>query len=179
VGVDVTAWLQLIFTLQTRLPYQFYERLAFWQAADASPCRRTPLQWALHGKDDGALQHRRALPDQADDVDCPIGESTVGNATGTTLYNSCITNHRLTADNVCGCRTTGGATMEIENETNTVLKTKAYHLEHNLGHGSSISRRFRLSLNLLAFLFHTVFRVERCQYALLASGACPALDVFP
>ena len=45
---------------------------------------------------------------------------------------------------------------KIENENNNVLKTKGYHLEHNFGHGKQYLSAFLLSLNLLAFLFHTV-----------------------
>ena len=36
-----------------------------------------------------------------------------------------------------------------------VLKTKGDHLEHNFGHGKQYLSAFLLSLNLLAFLFHT------------------------
>ena len=64
-------------------------------------------------------------------------EITVVNAkTGEQLYhNSCITNHRLTADNVVDVAQSGRGRWKIENENNNVLKTKGYHLEHNFGHG--------------------------------------------
>jgi hypothetical protein len=45
---------------------------------------------------------------------------------------------------------------KIENENNNILKTKGYHLEPNFGHGQQYLSAFLLSLNLLAFLFHTV-----------------------
>jgi hypothetical protein len=51
-----------------------------------------------------------------------------------------------------------------ENENNNVLKTKGYHLEHNFGHGSQHLAALLLSLNLLAFLFHTVLDLVDERY---------------
>ena len=56
---------------------------------------------------------------------------------------------------------------KIENENNNVLKTKGYHLEHNFGHGQQYLAALMLSLNLLAFLFHTVLEWSDDKYALL------------
>ena len=61
----------------------------------------------------------------------------------------------------------GRGRWKIENENNNVLKTKGYHLEHNFGHGQQYLSAFMLSLNLLAFLFHTVLEWSDEQYALL------------
>jgi hypothetical protein len=50
----------------------------------------------------------------------------------------------------------------LKTKTTQVLKTKGYHLEHNFGHGQHHLASFLLTLNLLAFLFHTVLQqVER------------------
>ncbi len=94
---------------------------------------------------------------------------TVVNArTGEQLYhNSCITNHRLTADNVVAVAQSGRGRWKIANENNHVLKTKGYHLEHNFGHGKMYLSACMLSLNLLAFLFHTVLEWSDAKYALL------------
>jgi hypothetical protein len=94
---------------------------------------------------------------------------TVGNAkTGEQLsHNSCITNHRLTADNVVAVAQSGRGRWKIENENNNVLKTKGYHLEHNFGHGQQYLSALLLSLNLLAFLCHTVLEWSDDRYALL------------
>jgi hypothetical protein len=94
---------------------------------------------------------------------------TVVNAkTGEHLYhNSCITNHRLTADNVVNIAQASRGRWKIENENHNVLKTKGYHLEHNFGHGTLYLAAFLLSLNLLAFLFHTVLGWSDAKYALL------------
>src|SRR6266571_7791409 len=64
-------------------------------------------------------------------------ESTVVHATtGEPLsHHSCITKHRLTADNVVNVAQSGRGRGKIDNENNNVLKTKGYHLEHNFGHG--------------------------------------------
>src|SRR6267142_1945598 len=96
-------------------------------------------------------------------------ESTVVNAkTGEQLYhNSCITNHRLTVDNVVDVAQSGRGRWKIANENNNVLKTKGYHLEHNFGHGKQYLSATMLSLNLLAFLFHAVLEWSDEQYALL------------
>jgi hypothetical protein len=96
-------------------------------------------------------------------------EITVGNAkTGEQLYhNSCITNHRLTADNVGNVAHVSRGRWKIENENNNVLKTKGYHLEHNFGHGKQYLAAFLLSLHLLAFLFHTVLEWSDNKYAIL------------
>ena len=48
-----------------------------------------------------------------------------------------------------------------------MLKTKGYHLEHNFGHGQQYLSAVMLSLNLLAFLFHTVLEWSDDKYALL------------
>jgi hypothetical protein len=57
--------------------------------------------------------------------------------------------------------------MEDRKRNNNVLKTKGYHLEHNFGHGKQYLSAFLLSLNLLAFLFHTVLAWSDDKYALL------------
>ena len=96
-------------------------------------------------------------------------ELTVVNATtGAQLYhNSFITNHRVTADNVAEVAQAGRGRWKIENENNNVLKTKGYHIEHNFGHGQQYLAALMLSLNLLAFLFHTVLEWSDAKYTLL------------
>jgi hypothetical protein len=44
--------------------------------------------------------------------------------------------------------------------------SKSVKLEHNFGHGQQYLASFRLTLNLLAFLFHTVLELAD-QYGLL------------
>ena len=96
-------------------------------------------------------------------------EITVVNAkTGAQLsHNPCITNQRLTVDNVVDVAQSGRGRWKIANENTNVLKTKGYHLEHNFGHAKKYLAAFMLSLNLLAFLFHTVLEWSDDKYALL------------
>lgn len=61
----------------------------------------------------------------------------------------------------------GRARWKVENENNNVLKTKGYHLEHNFGHGSQHLSALLLSLNLLAFLFHSVLDLVDQKYRLI------------
>jgi len=83
------------------------------------------------------------------------------------ISSSVTSNHRLSADNIAAVAHAGRGRWKIENEKNNVLKTKGYHLEHNFGHGQQYLSAFLLSLNLLAFLFHTVWAWSDEKYALL------------
>lgn len=77
--------------------------------------------------------------------------------TGEPLYhNSFVTNHPVTLVNVADLAQIGRTRWKIENENNNTLKTKGYHLEHNFGHGSQDLANVLATLNLLAFLLHTV-----------------------
>jgi hypothetical protein len=159
-----------IFTCKPDSHPKFYERVAFWQAADAmATCeehhwngRFTAVTLVRYLNDVLLRRGDEALSVNWFDI-------TVVNAkTGEQLYhNSYITNHRLTADNVVDVAQSGRARWKIENENNNVLKTKGYHVEHNFGHGKQYLSAFMLSLNLLAFLFHTVLEWSDDQYALL------------
>jgi hypothetical protein len=77
--------------------------------------------------------------------------------TGEILFqNSWVTNHAITAANVAPLAQVGRTRWKIENENNNTLKTKGYHLEHNFGHGQQDLANVLASLNLLAFLIHTI-----------------------
>jgi Transposase DDE domain len=94
--------------------------------------------------------------------------TSVNAKTGQQLYyNAFITNHPITDDNVADVAQAGRGRWKIENENNNVLKTKGYHIEHNFGHGEQYLAAFMLSLNLIAFLFHTVLQWCDDRYALL------------
>ncbi len=76
---------------------------------------------------------------------------------GEQLYhNSWITNHDLDAQSVVCVSNAGRSRWKTENENHNILKTRGYHLEHNFGHGKRHLAKFLVTLNLLAFLFHTV-----------------------
>jgi hypothetical protein len=77
--------------------------------------------------------------------------------TGEVLYqNSFVTNHPVSAANVALLVQVGRTRWKIENENNNTLKTKGYHFEHNFGHGSHDLANVLATLNILAFLLHTI-----------------------
>jgi hypothetical protein len=87
---------------------------------------------------------------------------------GEVLYhNTFATNHQITDHTVHPIVREGRTHWKIENENNNVLKTKGYHLEHNFGHGKEYLASLLLTLNLLAFLFHTVLSLVDEKYLLL------------
>ena len=86
----------------------------------------------------------------------------------TILYrNAFATQHPMTRNTVEVVVRAGRARWKIENEHNNVLKTKGYHVEHNYGHGQQYLAAFLLTLNLLAFLFHTVLQFVDQRYQAL------------
>jgi hypothetical protein len=96
-------------------------------------------------------------------------ELTISHETsGKELYRNAFTTlHVVTAETVPAVVAAGRARWKIENENNNVLKTKGYHLEHNFGHGKEHLAAVLVTLNLLAFLFHTVFELLDAKYKLL------------
>jgi hypothetical protein len=96
-------------------------------------------------------------------------EVTITHAkTGEQLYfNTFVTNHPLSSQSIISVVDAGRSRWKIENENNNVLKNHGYHLEHNFGHGQQYLASFLLTLNLLAFLFHTVLHLVDARYRLL------------
>ena len=91
--------------------------------------------------------------------------------TGAHLYhNAFATRHPVTATTVAAIVAAGRARWKVENENNNVLKTKGYHLEHNFGHGAQHLAAVLVTLNLLAFLFHTVFGLLDATYQTLRTA---------
>ena len=85
--------------------------------------------------------------------------------TGEQLYkNAFITDFEVTDTTVAAIALDGRTRWKVENENNNVLKTKGYHIEHNFGHGQQYLASLLLSLNLLAFLLHTVLDLVNDQY---------------
>lgn len=78
--------------------------------------------------------------------------------------NNWITNHKITENNVEEIVKAGRSRWKVENEGNNVLKNHGYNLEHNFGHGQNYLCELLLSLNLLAFLFHTVLDLVSYTY---------------
>ena len=91
--------------------------------------------------------------------------TTTREDTGQILFkNAWMTDFVINDTNVEAIVRDARTRWKIENENNNVLKTKGYHLEHNFGHGSQHLSALLLSLNLLAFLFHTILDLVDERY---------------
>lgn len=90
-----------------------------------------------------------------------------------TYYNSFVTDLPVTADTVAELAACGRARWKVENETFNVLKNNGYSLEHNFGHGKQTLASVFLTLNLLAFAFHTAAHLAMLTWreAVAACGA--------
>ncbi len=87
---------------------------------------------------------------------------------GTIKYkNAFATNFEISKNNVKQIVTDGRARWKVENENNNVLKNRGYNIEHNFGHGKKNLSSMMLTLNLLAFLFHTVLEIFDKKYKLI------------
>lgn len=85
--------------------------------------------------------------------------------TGEQLYhNSFVTNLLLDKRMVQEVTHAGRARWKHENEGHNVLTTRGYHIKHNFGHGKLHLATVLFSLNLLAFLLHTVLQLVDSHY---------------
>ena len=101
-------------------------------------------------------------------------EVIVTDAQGQQLYhNSFITDWQVGSKNVVGLVSSARSRWKIENESNNVLKTKGYHLEHNFGHGKKHLASLLMTMNLLAFGLHTLLDItdQNCQLLRKKIGA--------
>lgn len=80
------------------------------------------------------------------------------------FHNSWLSNLTITRSNVSQLAKIGRARWKVENENINVLKTKGYNLEHNFGHGKQHLSNVFFTINLLAFLVHTIQHLVVCQY---------------
>jgi hypothetical protein len=108
------------------------------------------------------------LTSDADTLQLNWTELLILDEKGEVVYhNSWVTTHLLSDTNVEAIIKGGRCRWKIENENNNTLKTKGYHLEHNFGHGQKELSNFLVTLNLVAFLFHTVLELSDARYRLL------------
>jgi len=82
---------------------------------------------------------------------------------------SFVTNLEISQKNIEEIVKAGRTRWKIENENNNTLKTKGYTLTHNYGHGKEYLSQNICSLNILAFLFHTVQEFSDENYIQLRS----------
>jgi hypothetical protein len=93
------------------------------------------------------------------------------------FHTAYITSHLISKENVAEVVATGRGRWKIENEDINTLKTKGYHFEHNFGHGKKFLSQTLLSLNLLAFLFHTALELLEPRWTAIRQ-ALPRRDTF-
>jgi hypothetical protein len=111
------------------------------------------------------------LTDSDDALKVNWCELTLTNGEGELVYrNAFITDWEITPENVSGLVAAGRARWKIENESNNVLKTKGYHLEHNFGHGKKHLSSLLVTMNLLAFALHTLLEVTDTRYQLVRAA---------
>jgi hypothetical protein len=94
-----------------------------------------------------------------------------------TYHNCWITSYQINEQIVVGLVQAARCRWKIENEDFNTLKTKGYHFEHNFGHGEQYLAQTLLSLNVIAFLFHTILELMDKRCALLRS-TLPRRDTF-
>ena len=120
-----------------------------------------------------------ALKDGEDALLVNWAQLTITNDKGeVTFRNSFVSNHEITRENVEAIIEAGRTRWKIENENNNTLKTKGYHLEHNFGHGRENLSELLLTLNLLAFLFHTVLELFDERFRLIRETLPRRKDFF-
>jgi len=119
------------------------------------------------------------LRDGDDALEVNWCELTTTRDDGKVVYhNAFATHHPITAANVAEIVRAGRARWKVENENNNTLKTKGYHLTHNFGHGKQHLSALLATLNLLAFLFHTLPELldssyQRIRQSSFSGGAWP------
>jgi Transposase DDE domain len=73
-----------------------------------------------------------------------------------TYHNAWITSLPVCSETVVEIVACGRARWKVENETFNTLKTAGYNLEHNFGHGKKHLSNMLATLNLCAFVLHTI-----------------------
>ena len=105
------------------------------------------------------------LRDGKDALNVNWCELTTTDSTGTILYyNAFITDHKIDEKSVTAIVEDGRSRWKTENENNNTLKRQGYNLDHNFGHGECNLSNVLVTLNLLAFLCHTILAMTSESY---------------
>jgi hypothetical protein len=94
------------------------------------------------------------------------------------FVNEWVTNFSVSDDNVAEMAACGRARWKSENENNNVLKNHGYALDHNFGHGKQHLATTLLSLNLYAFLLHTIAQLADLTYQCIRRALGKRLTFF-
>jgi hypothetical protein len=125
-------------------------------------------QGKKHYTDTYRFVNQVPLRDSIDALEVNWCELVTTDTTGKVVYkNTFVTDHLIKDNNVIDIVAAGRARWKIENENNNTLKTKGYNLEHNFGHGGQYLSQTLFTMNLLAFLYHTVLHFVDRAYQLI------------
>ena len=106
-------------------------------------------------------------------------EIEITNPKGKITYrNTLITDLPVTRETVVELAACGRARWKIENETFNVLKNHGYNIEHNFGHGRQHLAALLVTLNVLAFAFHTVAEIGEAFWRQARAKAGPRVQFF-
>lgn len=171
--------LQYIFVAKPNSHKYLYEELTSLERLDQIK-RLEQTRWT--GKERRTFSYRYvndvALRDSQDSINVNWVELVITNDQGKVLFRTTlVTSYLITEQNVVELVEAGRCRWKIENEDFNTLKTKGYHFEHNFGHGKVSLSATLVSLNILAFVFHTVLELldERCA---LVRKSLPRRDTF-
>lgn len=161
--------LNFIFVCKPDSHQKLYEWLDFLQAKpDEDLPTVTRRHWNGQFTEIWTYRYINQVPLRAgpDALDVSWCELTITRAdTGQQLYlNSWVTNYQLDDNKVIDIAQAGRSRWKTENEGHNILKNRGYHLEHNFGHGHQYLSATLLTLNLLAFFFHTILHLIDTRY---------------
>ena len=160
---------------------QLYTTVAFLAAKQLVGTKRT-RRWTGQYAEIATYRYTEALPLTGDPQAVKVNWCEViitREDTGERLYtNAFVTDFTISDTTVEAIVRDGRTRWKVENENNNVLKTKGYHLEHNFGHGQQYLASLLLSLNLLAFLCHTVLELVDDQYRAIRAALGPRRTFF-
>ena len=156
--------------------YEFVDGLAQINKIQTVTANRR--QGKQHYIDTYRFVNQIPLRDSDDALQVNLCELVTTNLTGKVVYkNAFVTDHLIEEKNVVDMVAAGRARWKIENENNNTLKTKGYNLEHNFGHGAQYLSQVLLTMNLLAFLYHTVLHFFDTAYQLIRAKL-PSRETF-
>jgi hypothetical protein len=144
-----------------------YEEITLLERIDAI-AKKVVRRWNGRFHEVDTYRYTSALPLRSGDDAlrvqwCEL--TTTHCQTGEILYkNAFITNFPITDDSVVATVRAGRARWKSENENHRTLKHHGYNLAHNFGHGSHYLAMILLTLNLLAFLAHTLLNLTDPLY---------------
>lgn len=148
------------------------------QSGDVEQLQLTRRKGRRREIDTYEFAHHLPLRDGEGALEVNWCQLTTTDSNGKQLYhNAFVTDHAITAENVAELVEAGRARWKVENENNNTLKTQGYHLTHNFGHGKRYLATTLVSLNLLAFLIHTVLDLDNAKYRAIR-GALSSRQMF-